>query len=149
MGHDTPVSDQVSDNGTEHSRISVPGPGRLATGKTSSDARPRCFGTKRSSQLVEQSWSAYPQRDRKGAPSSVTHGYPPSLLCCCNECSPVEDPLWTSSKVIMRLRFSLFYDRPLFLRDLGLLTVASPQPVERSGRVADPNALATAPRSPR
>ena len=33
MGHDTPVSDQVSDNGTEHSGISVPGPGRLATGK--------------------------------------------------------------------------------------------------------------------
>lgn len=32
-GHDTPVSDQVSDNGTEHSGISVPGPGRLATGK--------------------------------------------------------------------------------------------------------------------
>ena len=31
--HDTPVSDQVSDNGTEHSGISVPGPGRLATGK--------------------------------------------------------------------------------------------------------------------
>jgi hypothetical protein len=27
------VSDQVSDNGTEHSGISVPGPGRLATGK--------------------------------------------------------------------------------------------------------------------
>ena len=33
VGHDTPVSDQVSDNGTEHSGISVPGPGRLATGK--------------------------------------------------------------------------------------------------------------------
>ena len=33
MGHGTPVSDQVSDNGTEHSGISVPGPGRLATGK--------------------------------------------------------------------------------------------------------------------
>ena len=33
MGHDTPVSDQVGDNGTEHSGISVPGPGRLATGK--------------------------------------------------------------------------------------------------------------------
>jgi hypothetical protein len=32
-GHDTPVSDQVSDKGTEHSGISVPGPGRLATGK--------------------------------------------------------------------------------------------------------------------
>ena len=29
VGHDTPVSD----NGTEHSGISVPGPGRLATGK--------------------------------------------------------------------------------------------------------------------
>ncbi|HMI33079.1 MAG TPA: hypothetical protein VK499_03035 [Propionibacteriaceae bacterium] len=27
------MSDQVSDNGTEHSGISVPGPGRLATGK--------------------------------------------------------------------------------------------------------------------
>ena len=33
VGHDTPVSDQVSDNGTEHSGISVPGRGRLATGK--------------------------------------------------------------------------------------------------------------------
>jgi hypothetical protein len=33
VGHDTPVSDQVSDNGTEHSGISVPGPRRLATGK--------------------------------------------------------------------------------------------------------------------
>ena len=33
VGHDTPVSDQVSDNGTEHSGISVPDPGRLATGK--------------------------------------------------------------------------------------------------------------------
>jgi hypothetical protein len=33
VGHDTPVSDQVSDNGTEHSGISVLGPGRLATGK--------------------------------------------------------------------------------------------------------------------
>ena len=33
MGHETPVSDQVSDNGTEHSGISAPGPGRLATGK--------------------------------------------------------------------------------------------------------------------
>src|SRR3954447_2636672 len=33
VGHDPPVSDQVSDNGTEHSGISVPGPGRLATGK--------------------------------------------------------------------------------------------------------------------
>ena len=29
VGHDTPVSD----NGIEHSGISVPGPGRLATGK--------------------------------------------------------------------------------------------------------------------
>ena len=41
----------------------------------------------------------------------------------------------------MRLRFSLLYDRPLSLRDLGLLTVASPQPVERRrprlGRLAD------------
>ena len=27
------MSDQASDNGTEHSGISVPGPGRLATGK--------------------------------------------------------------------------------------------------------------------
>jgi hypothetical protein len=33
VGHDTPVSDQVSDNGTEHSGISVPGPGALVTGK--------------------------------------------------------------------------------------------------------------------
>jgi hypothetical protein len=33
VGHETPVSDQVSDNGTEHSGISAPGPGRLATGK--------------------------------------------------------------------------------------------------------------------
>ena len=33
VGHDTPVSDQVSDNGTEHSGISVPGPALLATGK--------------------------------------------------------------------------------------------------------------------
>jgi hypothetical protein len=32
VGHDTPVSNQVSDNGTEHSGISAPGPGRLATG---------------------------------------------------------------------------------------------------------------------
>jgi hypothetical protein len=111
--------------------------------------RPSLLRDEESSQLVEQSWSAYPERDRKGARSSVTHGYPRSLLCCCNECSPVEDPLWTSSKVIMRLRFSLLYDRPLSLRDLGLLTVASPQPVERSGRVADPNALPTVPRSPR
>ena len=37
--------------------------------------------------------------------------------------------------------FLLLYDRPLSLRDLGLLTVASPQPVERRsprlGRLAD------------
>jgi hypothetical protein len=32
VGHGTPVSDQVSDNGTEQSGISAPGPGRLATG---------------------------------------------------------------------------------------------------------------------
>ena len=57
-----------------------------------------------------------------------------------NENSPVEDPLWASSKMIMRLQFLLLYDRPLSLRDLGLLTVASPQRVERSGRGACPSA---------
>jgi len=55
----------------------------------------------------------------------------------------------SSSKLVTRVQFLfLLYDRPLSLRDLGLLTVASPRPVERTGRAACPNAPATAPRSP-
>jgi hypothetical protein len=53
-----------------------------------------------------------------GAVAEVLIGAPQATGA--NEISPVEDPLWTSSKVIMRRRFSLLYDRPLSLRDLGL-----------------------------
>ena len=59
------------------------------------------------------------------------------------------EPPVSSSKLVMRIRFVLLlYDRPLSLRDLGLLTVASPRPVERwPSRF--PERPATAPRSPR
>jgi hypothetical protein len=121
VGHDTPVSGQVSDNGTEHSWISVPGPGRLATGKIIKRRPSEVLRDEVVKSINRIVAVGVPRTCAKRARSSVTQGYPRSLLSCCvTKVAPGEDPLWTSSKVIMRLRFSLLYDRPLSLRDLGL-----------------------------
>jgi hypothetical protein len=111
----------VSDNGTEHSGISVPGPGRLATGKIIKRRPSEVLRDEVVKSINRIVAVGVPRTCAKRARSSVTQGYPRSLLSCCvTKVAPGEDPLWTSSKVIMRLRFSLLYDRPLSLRDLGL-----------------------------
>ena len=120
MGHDTPVSDQVGDNGTEHSGISVPGPGRLATGKIikrrpSEVLRDEAVSKSniggRRAQNVPKTGTEFGHSRRLAATTSLAQ----------NGTSLVRNPLGASSKLVMRIQFLfLLYDRPPSLRDLGL-----------------------------
>ena len=63
-----------------------------------------------------------------------------------NGCAPSQSLSGFVFSAVMQLQLLfLLYDRPLSLSRLRSLTVASPRPVERSGRAACPNAPATAP----
>jgi hypothetical protein len=130
VGHDTPVSDQVSENGTEHSGISVPGPGRLATGKIIKRRPSEVLRDEEVKSINRTIAAGVPRTCPKRARSSVTHGYPRSLLSCrvtkvaqsTTRLDVFQGDQATSTLVALR--------PPAVTSRLRSLTVASPQPVE-------------------
>jgi hypothetical protein len=112
VGHDTPVSD----NGSEHSGISVPGPGRLATGK---------IIKRRPSEVLRDEEVRNRTAGDPGHKRATTTGHQGSTTATLDRrftrLRTFVDSPGLTSKLVMRDRFLLlFYDRPLSRRDLGL-----------------------------
>ena len=135
--HDTPVSDQVSDNGTEHSGISVPGPGRLATGKIIKRRPSEVLRDEVVKSINRIVAVGVPRTCAKRGTEFGDSGLPAvTALLLCNESSPSRRPALDvfqgdyATSILVALR------PPAVASRLRSLTVASPQPVERSGDCA-------------